>query len=1230
MSKPEDFNLESLVSTAQQLGPKKRSQFLLLFSPETRDAITRTLEGLEKDSGHPSVEDFRSQSAKTLIIDPTESDDEELTQSGSSVPTDEHLEIRNLDSLSPKTVVEYVDGVPPSSGHSSKTLVEHVDGAPPPPRHSPKTLVEHVDGASPSSESAGEGSRGSRGEDSAADIKGSDQQRSGVHLVKLHARGAIGEVFVAYDEKLSREVAIKRIRPELPPNKRRVKRFLREAVITAKLQHPGIVPVYTMGDAGGSPHYTMPLVSGTTMAEVIQATHDDLKHTTSPQKWMSAIRPLLRNFIAACNAIDYAHTENVVHRDLKPSNILIGGRGQTMVVDWGCAKDIDDPNGQKDDLRTGENSKQSEGESLRVSDIDLKKSKTPGDTTLSGSVMGTVEFMSPEQAAGDNESVGPQSDVFGLGATLFSLLTNNRAVDFDSSEEVRVALEKVKRGEFRRIEEIDNRVPHAIVAVCQRAMAFKPEDRYATAGDLGRDVEAFLAGDVVQAYEEPFNDRMVRFIRRHKTAFATLFGILLVGFLSMIAINVVVNNERAGLASLNDQLTESIATEKETSRRATHSEELITRQLYGSEMLLAAHASTEAGGLGRMLDLVSNWNDQGDQNFDELRGWEWMHLKNLGSRELWKLDEDISANQIVTTRESRFAKVFDREKSRILTIDLDDQKTIHRETVSTDSSAVDFNRDQSRIAVGHNDGRVSFRSLRNGLIDVSESASMKVEHREHTSKVTDVQWNIGGDLLASCDEKGNVVIWHVGDQEIVARGEGALSTSSKAILAWSYDGHQLFWTTGQKLKRIDVKTLEQDDVVEDGWITNPCNSHEGKLLAYIGPENTIVVADAEGEILKRFEGHQLFVETLHWHPAKHLLLSSSADGSVRIWDADSKKEIRQLLGHETHVYAASWNSEGTRVISGGLPEDDLRLWDVSDIGIEAFDRELKDRPAFDWHASGDSLVVAEGADLVIQNDEGDSRWLRAEASSAANICAVDFHPTQELIACISNYGKVWTVDANTGEVKTEYDSGGEKYFYPTITSRGVQWSPDGNYLAGVGGDGSLKVWNFADGNLVSESAEAGRVLSVAWSPSSDAGQQRVAAVGSGDDFIIFDPATKKTVRRIVQHGWKTGLAWSPDGKQLAVSDKRSVNLWNTDDGSFLGVCDGPSSVVLDVDWSSSQNRLAALTQDGKICIWDGQARTYLAKFALHARTPYCIRWSPDGQRLVSTTGFGRIVFQDIE
>jgi len=1191
MPKPEDYNLEALISTARQLDPNRRSLFLLLLLPETRIAITRTLEGLKEDSDQTPVEDRRIQSAATPIVQQTESDGDELSPSSRSAMIDEHLEIRNLDKLSPKTV------------------------------------VEEINAATPSNESSDEVYQSPRGDDFAADIEAGNQQRSGVHLVKLHARGAIGEVFVAYDEKLSREVAVKRIRPELPPNKRRVKRFLREAIITAKLQHPGIVPIYTMGDASGSPHYTMPLVSGATMADLIQDTHDQLENTTSPQKWMSAMRPLLRNFIAACNAIDYAHTENVVHRDLKPSNILIGERGRTMVVDWGCAKDIDEPESNDEFLSDDEGSEQSKGDSLEDSDRDLKKSKAHADITMLGSVMGTLEFMSPEQAAGKNESVGKQSDVFGLGATLFCLLTNDRAIGLDSEEELRASLAKVRRGEFRRIEDIDSRVPQAIVAVCRRAMAFKPADRYPTAGELGRDVEAFLAGDVVQAYAEPFHDRMMRFLRRHQTLVTTLVGVLLAGFVSMLALNLFVNSQKARLATLNHQLTDSVNSERELRGQAMRSEELITKQLYGNQMLLASEASTEAGGLGRMRQLVSNWTDS---EVDSLRGWEWEHLKNLGNRELWTLQEEITANQIVTTRESSFARVFDREASNIVTIDLENQKTVSREKISSDCSVVDFNRDQSRIAEGYKDGRVTVRVLKDGSSDDLMGPSKTVQHFEHASKVTNVKWNIGGDLLASSDDQGNVVVWHVGDQEVVARGEDAIPNVGKEALSWSYDGHQLFWTTSKKIVRLDLATKKQEDVLADSWITDPCNSHEGKLLAYVGPENTIVVADVEGAILHRFEGHQLFIESLHWHPSKHLLISSSADGSVRIWDADTKKEVRQLMGHEGQVYAAAWNSTGTRVISGGLPEDALRGWDVSDVGKEAFDRELQNRPAFDWHPSGEFLVVTEGADLVIQTNNGDARWLRGEDPSSSSIHSVDFHPTQDLIACVSGDGRIWTVDAHTGEVKNVYDSGSGSSFFPQITSRGVQWSPDGNYLAGVGGDGLLNVWNFADGKLVSGAADSGTIMSVAWSPTEVDGEQRVAAIGKANDFVIFSPASRKTVQRISQSGWKFGLAWSPDGEQLAVSDRRSVNVWNTQDGALVEACDGPSAIVSDVDWSSSQNRFAALTEDGKVCIWDSQSFSYLAKFALHTRVPYCIRWSPDGKRLVSTARHGRIVFQNIE
>ena len=1095
-------------------------------------------------------------------------------------------EIKNLDAISPKTF-------------SPKTVIS--DGG----LRNPRTIVDGGPDSRPL-----EGERGGDVHEAKDSSHG-----SGVYLVKLHARGAIGEVFVAYDEKLSREVAIKRIRPELSPNERRVKRFLREAVITAKLQHPGIVPIYTMSHTSGSPHYTMPLVSGLTMAKLIEQTHEELGRSTSPEKWISAMRPLLRHFIAVCNAVDYAHTENVVHRDLKPSNIMIGSRGETMVLDWGCAKNISDTETVDDSVLPDED------DPLNFSDSNQGRKIGGHDITIAGSVMGTVEYMSPEQAAGDTESVGKPSDIFGLGATLFSLLTNQRTIEYDSEEEVRVALLRVKKGSFRHIGDLDSRVPSAIRAICQRAMAFAPEDRYATAGELGREVEAFLVGDVVDAYPEPWHARIKRFVRRNQTLFATLAGILFVGFLSLIAANVMVNRQKGKLETLNQQLSESVDTERELRAQANRNEDLITQQLYGNQMLLASEAATEAGGLGRLRELVSNWSEGG---FDFLRGWEWKYLNSLGNRELWTLKANLTASQILTTRDQPFAKVFDRQTSEILAIDLEERKELGREKVDTDCLVVDFNRDQTRLAMGHQDGRVTVRT------SVADGETETVEHREHNAKVFDVKWNIGSDLLASCDVDGNVIIWHVRDQKVIGRGEGALSQPGKSVLAWSYDGRQLFWTTGQSLQRLDVATKKQESVVEDGWIVSPCNSHEGNLLAYVGPENTIVIADQEGEILQRFEGHELFVETLQWHPKRHLLLSSSADGSVRVWDADSLKETRQLLGHEGHVYAAAWNSDGTLVISGGLPEDELRVWDVSIVGKEGLDRELQSYPAFAWHPLGEQLVVAEGVDLVIQNSTGDSRWIRQEDESSPIIRCVDYHPSGEFIACAAANGKVWTVDANTGEQKILFDAGADEDLSPEISSRGVQWSPEGKFLAGVGGTGDLQVWNAADGELVFEITGAGRMLAVAWSPTSETGEPRIAAAGVGNEVIVCDVQTKKVVKRIIQYGWKTGLAWSPDGKTLAVSHHRNVNIWNVNDGSFVQSCDGPSAMVWDVDWSASQNRFAGLTEDGKVCVWNDENWVYLAKFSLHSRAPYCLRWSPDGTRLASTARHGRIVFQDID
>lgn len=1188
-SKEESFDLDSLVAAALQLSPERRRDFLSLFPLERRVAIVRRLDGL-------------TDNPDTTLVDDVDADlDEDEVSSAATVIVGNNVGDRSNAVSEISAVQDDVD----DKGHGQPAGLS---------RKACKTVV--------ADHGVDQGTPRDLGDASPTELGNDREHGSGVFLIKLHARGAIGEVFVAYDEKLAREVAIKRIRPELSPSPRRVKRFLREAVITAKLQHPGIVPVYTMGDADGSPHYTMPLVSGVTMAELIRETHESLRYSTSPQRWMSAMRPLLRHFIAVCNAIDYAHIENVLHRDLKPSNILIGTRGQTMVVDWGCAKNLNEP-----ESFGGEGSnvaaEAADDDLANFFDNDIEGATGGADITISGSVMGTVEYMSPEQAAGDNEIVGKPSDIFGLGATLFSLLTSQRCIDHDSADEVRFALAKVKRGEFRRIEEVDSRVPKPIGAICERAMAVDPAQRYATAGDLGRDVEAFLAGDEVSAYSELWHERIMRFGRRHQTLFATLAGILLFGFVALIAVNVVVNRQKDQLVTLNHRLTDAVSTERDLRTRAKRNEDLVVRQLYGNEMLLASEASTEAGGLGRMRELVSHW---ADKEFDFLRGWEWEHLNSLGSREWWTVAANLTSNQIMTTREQRFVKVFDRGTSTIMTLDLEKQRVKGRQKVDVDCWVIDFNRDQSLIAVGHNDGRIIVKVPgHNG-----DGFSKVAEHHEHAVRVFDVKWNIGGDLLASCDVQGNVVVWHVGDQKVVARGKDALTDSSKNVLAWSYDGHQLFWTTGRKLLQLDVATKKQEVVIDDGWIVNACNSHEGDLLAYVGPENSIVVADVSGKVLHRFNGHQLFIDSLKWHPREHLLLSGSADGTVRIWNADTKKEIRQLLGHEGHVYAAVWNRLGTRVISGGLPEDAVRVWDVSDVGKEIVDRELQNHPAFDWHPSKDQLVVAEGVDLVIQNRTGDAQWIRAQSRQAPVILGVDFHPTDATIACAAGNGRIWTVDVHAGKQKSLYDAGGGQNHYPASTSRAVQWSPDGKFLAGVGGTGALQVWRVADGELISQDANSGRTLSIAWSPTSQTGSQRVAAVGTDGEIIVFDPHRKETTQRMIQHGWITALAWSPDGTVLAVSDRRKVNLWNANDGSFLKSCDGPSAMVWDVDWSSTQNRFAAFTEDGKVCLWNGETGNYLAKFALHQRMPYCLRWSPDGQRLASTARHGRIVFQEID
>jgi serine/threonine-protein kinase len=428
--------------------------------------------------------------------------------------------------------------------------------------------------------------------------------------VAFHAQGGLGEVWKARDAELGREVALKRIKARFSSDEESRIRFAWEAEITGNLEHPGIVPVYGFGRySDGRPYYAMRFIRGESLKHEIEQLHAPSAKGPAISPQNQAFRRLLKSFIDTCNTIHFAHSAGIIHRDIKPANIMVGRFGETLVVDWGLAKKLNSP----DPLETGDLP------TLRRRLNNMNESTA----TQMGTAVGTPAYMSPEQAAGRWDTIGSATDIYSLGATLYHLIAGRTCIETRDLEEF---LTRVKKGDFPKPAEVNAAIPKPLSAICVKAMALAPENRYATARDLAEDLECWLSDQEVSAYPESRLEKVSRWVRQNTTKVYAIAGSTLVVVVAAIAIAIASRN--AAIASRNAAQEKAKGFTRLQQERAAVDEwvtgasqalnEYAGAQYAREEMLkkavehYEAFAAEEVLGNEVVVELARNWRRLGD------------------------------------------------------------------------------------------------------------------------------------------------------------------------------------------------------------------------------------------------------------------------------------------------------------------------------------------------------------------------------------------------------------------------------------------------------------------------------------------------------------------------------------------------------------------------------------------------------------------------------------------